>query len=203
MPTSTRVRALLGAAVLGGGLLLAPGLASAQTPAPTCADYPTQPDAQAAFIIERDRLAVLDPDGNSIACEELPAVLPARVAALAGEDGDATSTTSTTSTTPTTTTTSAALAASSADDLLTQIAALQCGTTYFPELASIRTASSALDSNLSPVVNNAALAKEVELNYCIATSDVVNSTIDDGSVPITDGGQVSIVPEGSAETGEA
>lgn len=213
MPTSTRVRALLGAAVLGGGLLLAPGLASAAAPAPSCADYVTQPDAQAAFIIERVRLAPLDPDGNGIACEELPAVLPTRVAALAatgqnGADG-ADAGTDVTATSTTSATTAATPAADTYQDLIDDVDTLECGSTYNQQLGALNARFLALlqtepsDLEEQGAYDDALTATTKALNYCVATTIDIDPTASDGSVAITDGGQVSVVPEGSAETGEA
>ena len=202
MPTSTRVRALLGAAVLGGGLVLAPGLASAQTPTPSCADYPNQTDAQAAFVIDRARLAPLDPDANGMACEELPAVSAA--VALAGPTPTTTTAPPTTTSEAPTTSSAAALAGSQAEDLLARIATLQCGSTFNTDYGAIIDDIGALagDARFGEVLG-ASTDRVEELNYCLATTDEVVSTIDDGSVPITDGGQVTVIPEGSAETGEA
>lgn len=50
--------------------------ASGETISVTCENFATQEDAQAAFDIDAAGLASLDPDGNGVACEELPVANP-------------------------------------------------------------------------------------------------------------------------------
>jgi hypothetical protein len=50
---------------------------SAEAVAPSCADFATAEEAQAAFDADPEGMAALDGDGNGIACEELLAVEPA------------------------------------------------------------------------------------------------------------------------------
>lgn len=71
----------LSATALGAAPALASGTASS-----SCADYPDQGFAQAAFEADPEGLAALDPDGNGVACEDTPFIIGEGEPELPGDD---------------------------------------------------------------------------------------------------------------------
>ena len=193
MPLPTRARAgLVAAALLAGGLFLAPPAALGQTDpaAPRCSDFGTQAQAQVAFNAHPkdstyDGLDVAaDGKADGVVCQDYPF---------------GAGTTVTLSPAPTTTTTTAAPPDTTVEDavnaVVAQIDALQCGPDLGRDQGAVEDALLALPTNLSLQtvgdLEDRLVARLDALNYCFDT------------VASTSGDQVSVIPVGSAETGGA
>ena len=177
-----RVALGLCTALIASGIALGTGVASAADK--NCGDFTSQPAAQLYFTSNggspTNNFNNLDRDHNGIACQDYPYPTP----------GTGTSS-STTTTSSSTTTSSGTGAGGGASNLNCRNFVNQPAAQAF--LVADPTDPSGLDGDNDGIA--------CEDYFGDPTGGEGTSTGDDGSTAATSGSQVSVVPEGSADTG--
>lgn len=148
-----------------------------------CKDFATQADAQAHLDADKSDPDGLDADGDGVACEEFfgdpePQPEPGPTPTPAPVDPN--------------------------QHIRNEIAALECDDSYFADRGRVYDEIGQLAGQPgSRELLGLAIDKDRELNLCTGSTIDLSPTDDDGSQANVSGDEVTEVPEGSAQTGEA